>query len=197
MDQAKAAAGFCVARGATARLSDAYQRPGAAGHGLAGVLFSATPVAARSGRRCSHLTGHEAGFGLIELLVSAVILAGFSGAGVQLQASIGRATQQQQRVSEQQRWLATQLQRDAGLLQRAAAGLAIDCQLPEQRQQGLLTLRSMLEAAGSIGAPESLATQRQLALADGLLAIRVQAGELQRQRDYSLQGLGACSDELG
>ena len=129
--------------------------------------------------------------------MSAVILAVFSGAGVQLQASIGRAAQKQQRVSEQQRWLATQLQRDAGLLQRAVAGLEIDCQLPEQRQQGLLTLRSMLEAAGPIGSREALATQRQLALADGLLSIRVQAGELQRQRDYSLQGLGACRDELG
>ena len=129
--------------------------------------------------------------------MSAVILALFSGAGVQLQASIGRAAQKQQRASEQQRWLATQLQRDAGLLQRAVAGLEIDCQLPEQRQQGLLTLRSMLEAAGPIGSREALATQRQLALADGLLSIRVQAGELQRQRDYSLQGLGACRDELG
>jgi len=197
VDKAKTAAGFCVASGAAAGLGDAHQRPGAAGHGLAGVLLSATPVAAGSSRRCSHFKGHAAGFGLTEVLVSAVILTVFSGAGVQLQASIGRAAQQQQRASEQQRWLATQLQRDAGLLQRAAAGLAIDCQLPEQRQQGLLTLRSMLEAAGSIGAPESLATQRQLALADGLLAIRVQAGELQRYRDYSLQGLGACSDELG
>ena len=129
--------------------------------------------------------------------MSAVILAVFSGAGVQLQASIGRAAQKQQRASEQQRWLATQLQRDAGLLQRAVAGLEIDCQLPEQRQQGLLTLRSMLEAAGPIGSREALATQRQLALADGLLSIRVQAGELQRQRDYSLQGLGACINELG
>ena len=127
--------------------------------------------------------------------MSAVILAVFSGAGVQLQASIGRAAQKQQRVSEQQRWLATQLQRDAGLLQRAVAGLEIDCQLPEQRQQGLLSLRSMLEAAGPIGSREALA-QRQLALADGLLSIRVQAVELQRQRDYSLQGLGACRNEL-
>ena len=128
--------------------------------------------------------------------MSAVILAVFSGVAVQLQASIGRAAQQQQRASEQQRWLATQLQRDAGLLQRAAAGLAIDCQLPEQRQQSLLALRSMLEAAGSIGATEGLGMQRQLALADGLLSIRVQAVELQRQRDYSLQGLGACRNEL-
>ena len=196
MDQAKTAAGFCVARGSAAGLGDAHQRLGAAGHGLAGALISATPVAARSSRRCSHLTGHAAGFGLTEVLVSAVILAVFSGAAVQLQASIGRAAQQQQRISEQQRWLATQLQRDAGLLQRAAAGLAIDCQLPEQRQQGLLALRSMLEAAGSIGATEGLGMQRQLALADGLLSIRVQAGELQRQRDYSLQGLGACRNEL-
>ena len=197
MEKAKVARRFCVASGAAAGLGDAHQRPGAAGHGLAGVLLSATPVAAGSSRRCSHLTGHAAGFGLTELLVSAVILAVFSGAGVQLQASIGRAAQKQQRASEQQRWLATQLQRDAGLLQRAAAGLEIDCQLPEQRQQGLLTLRSMLQAAGSIGASEALAAQRQLALADGLLSIRVQAGELQRQRDYSLQGLGACRDELG
>ena len=128
--------------------------------------------------------------------MSAVILAVFSGAAVQLQASIGRAAQQQQRMSEQQRWLATQLQRDAGLLQRAAAGLAIDCQLPDQRQQGLLTLRSMLETAGLVGSTEALASQRQLALADGLLSISVQAGELQRQRDYSLQGLGACRNEL-
>ena len=196
MEKAKDATWFCVARGAAAWLGDAHQWPGVAGHGLAGVLISATPVAARSGRRCSHLKGHAAGFGLTEVLVSAVILAVFSGAAVQLQASIGRAAQQQQRISEQQRWLATQLQRDAGLLQRAAAGLAIDCQLPEQRQQGLLTLRSMLEAAGSIGATEGLGMQRQLALADGLLSIRVQAVELQRQRDYSLQGLGACRNEL-
>ena len=197
MDKAVAAARFRVAVRAVVWLGDAHQHPCAAGHGLAGIFFSAAPVAARSGRRCSDLKGHAAGFGLIEVLVSAVILAVFSGAGVQLQASIGRAAQQQQRISEQQRWLATQLQRDAGLLQRAAAGLAIDCQLPEQGQQGLLALRSMLEAAGSIGATERLGTQRQLALADGLLSIRVQAGELQRQRDYSLQGLGACRDELG
>ena len=30
-----------------------------------------------------------------------------------------------------------------------------------------------------------------------LLKLRVSAGELQRQRDFSLEGLGACIDELG
>ena len=70
-------------------------------------------------------------------------------------------------------------------------------QQEEQRQQGLLELQALWQQAGSIESAETFPTERQLQIADGLLELRVSAGELQRQRDFSLQGLGACIDELG
>ena len=75
--------------------------------------------------------------------------------------------------------------------------MAVDCSNKKQRQQGLLELQALLEQAGSIKAGEPFSPQRQLQLADGLLQLQVSVGELQRQRDFSLQGLGACIDELG
>ena len=129
--------------------------------------------------------------------MSAVLLGIFSSVGVQLSGSIGRAAQQQQQSAAQQHWLALQLQRDAGLLIRQGALLAVDCTKEEQRQQGLLQLQALWQQAGSIEPAEALSTERQLQMADGLLELRVSAGELQRQRDFSLQGLGACIDELG
>ena len=133
----------------------------------------------------------------MEVLVSAVLLGIFSSLGWQLQASIGRAAQQQSAVEATRRWLALQLQRDAGLLIRQGALLALDCSNKEQRRQGLLELKGLMEQAGSIKPAETFSTQRQLQLVDGLLALRVSAGEWQRQRDYSLEGLGACINELG
>ena len=129
--------------------------------------------------------------------MSAVLLGIFSSLGLQLSGSIGRAAQQQQKSSAQQHWLALQLQRDAGLLIRQGALLAVDCSKSEQREQGLLQLQALWQQAGSIEASEGFPTQRQLEIVDGLLELRVSAGELQRQRDFSLQGLGACIDELG
>ena len=90
-----------------------------------------------------------------------------------------------------------QLQRDAGLLIRQGALLAVDCSDAEQRQEGLMELQALLEQAGSIEASEAFPTERQLQIADGLLQLRVSAGELERQREFSLQGLGACINELG
>ena len=129
--------------------------------------------------------------------MSAVLLGIFSSLGLQLSGSIGRAAQQQQQSADQQHWLALQLQRDAGLLIRQGALLAVDCSDAEQRRQGLLELQALLEQAGSIGPAETFSTQRQLQLADGLLQLQVSVGELQRSRDFSLQGLGACINELG
>ena len=129
--------------------------------------------------------------------MSAVLLGIFSSAGLQLSGSIGRAAQQQQQLAAQQDWLALQLQRDAGLLIRQGALLAVDCSNEEQREQGLLQLQALWHQAGSIESAEAFPTQRQLQIANGLLELRVSAGELQRQRDFSLQGLGACIDELG
>ena len=60
-----------------------------------GVLISATPVADL--QRGDAAISQQAGFGLTEVLVSADLVV--SGVGVQLQASIGRAVQQQQRAS--------------------------------------------------------------------------------------------------
>ena len=131
------------------------------------------------------------------MLVSAVLLGIFSSLGLQLSSSIGRAAQQQQQSAAQQHWLALQLQRDAGLLIRQAALLEVDCSNEEQRHQGLAELQALLEQAGSIDAAEMFPTERQLQIADGLLELRVSVGELQRSRDFSLQGLGACIDELG
>ena len=90
-----------------------------------------------------------------------------------------------------------QLQRDAGLLIRQGALLAVDCSNQEQREQGLAELQKLWQQAGSIESAEAFLTQRQLQIVDELLELRVSAGELQRQRDFSLQGLGACIDELG
>ena len=129
--------------------------------------------------------------------MSAVLLGIFGSLGLQLSGSIGRAAQQQQQFAAQQHWLALQLQRDAGLLIRQGALLAVDCSNEEQLEQGLLQLQALWQEAGSVEPAEALPTQRQLQIANGLLELRVSAGELQRQRDFSLQGLGACIDELG
>ena len=129
--------------------------------------------------------------------MSAVLLGIFISAGLQLSGSICRAAQQQQQSAAQQHWLALQLQRDAGLLIRQGVLLAVDCSNEEQLEQGLLQLQALWRQAGSIASAEAFPTQRQLQIADGLLELRVRAGELQRQRDFSLQGLGACIDELG
>ena len=129
--------------------------------------------------------------------MSAVLLGIFSSLGLQLSSSIGRAAQQQQQSAAQQDWLALQLQRDAGLLIRQGALLAVDCSKSEQREQGLLQLQALWEQAGSIESAETFPIERQLEIADGLLELRASAGELQRQRDFSLEGLGACIDELG
>ena len=129
--------------------------------------------------------------------MSAVLLGIFSSAGLQLSGSIGRAAQQQQQSAAQQQWLALQLQRDAGLLIRQGALLAVDCSDAEQRHQGLLQLQALLEQAGFIEPAETFSTQRQLQVADGLLQLQVSIGELQRRREFSLQGLGACINELG
>ena len=129
--------------------------------------------------------------------MSAVLLGIFSSAGLQLSSSIGRAAQKQQQSAVQQDWLALQLQRDTGLLIRQGALLAVDCSNEEQRRQGLAELQAIWQQAGSIASAEAFPTQRQLQIADALLELRVSAGELQRQRDFSLQGLGACLDELG
>ena len=129
--------------------------------------------------------------------MSAVLLGIFSNLGLQLSGSIGRAAQQQQQSAAQQDWLALQLQRDASLLIRQGALLAVDCSKSEQRHQGMLELQVFWQQAGSIESAEPFSTQRQLEIADGLLELRVLAGELQRQRDFNLQGLGACINELG
>ena len=129
--------------------------------------------------------------------MSAVLLGIFSSAGLQLSGSIGRAAQQQQQSAAQQDWLALQLQRDAGLLIRQGALLAVDCSNEEQRQQALLELQVLWQQAGSIESVETFPIERQLEIVDEVLELRVSAGELQRQRDFSLQGLGACIDELG
>ena len=129
--------------------------------------------------------------------MSAVLLGIFSSLGLQLSGSIGRAAQQQQQSADQQHWLALQLQRDAGLLIRQGALLAVDCSDAEQRHQGLAELQGIWQQAGIIESGEPLPTERQLEIADGLRQLHVSAGELQRQRQFSLQGLGACIDELG
>ena len=126
-----------------------------------------------------------------------MLLGIFSNLALQLSGSIGRAAQQQQQAAAQQHWLALQLQRDAGLLIRQGALLAVDCSNEEQRQQGLRELQSLWQQAGSIESAETFPTKRQLEIADGLLELRVRAGELQRQREFSLPGLGACINELG
>ena len=129
--------------------------------------------------------------------MSAVLLGIFSSVGLQLSGSIGRAAQQQKQAAAQQHWLALQLQRDAGLLVRQGALLAVDCSNEEQRQQGLAELHAIWQQAGSVEQAEAFPTQRQLQIVGELLQLRVRAAELQRQRDFSLEGLGACIDELG
>ena len=131
------------------------------------------------------------------MLVSAVLLGIFSSLGLQLSGSIGRAAQQQQQSAAQQHWLALQLQRDAGLLIRQGALLAVDCSKSEQREHGLLQLQALWQQAGLIEQAETFPIERQLQLAGGLLELRVRAGELHRQREFSLPGLGACLNELG
>ena len=129
--------------------------------------------------------------------MSAVLLGIFSSLGLQLSGSIGRAAQQQQQSAAQQDWLALQLQRDAGLLIRQGALLAVDCSKSEQREQGLLQLQALWQQAGLIEPAETFLAQRQLELTGEVLELRVSAGELQRQREFSLPGLRACIHELG
>ena len=90
-----------------------------------------------------------------------------------------------------------QLQRDAGLLIRQGALLAVDCSNQELRRQALLELQALWQQAGSIEAAETFQIERQVQLTGEVLELRVSAGDLERQRDFSLQGLGACIDELG
>ena len=129
--------------------------------------------------------------------MSAVLLGIFSSVGLQLSGSIGRVAKQQHQSAVQQDWLALQLQRDTGLLIRQGALLAVDCSKSEQREQGLQELQALLEQARSIEPAETFSSKRQLQLSDGLLQLQVSVGELQRQREFSLQGLGACINELG
>ena len=197
MDKAIAATRVRAAFGDAAGTANPLQWLGASSHGLAGTVFSAARLATRSKRRCSHFSGYAAGFGLTEVLVSAVLLGIFSSAGLQLSGSIGRVAKQQHQSAVQQDWLALQLQRDTGLLIRQGALLAVDCSNEEQRHQGMLELQAFWQRAGSIESAGSFPTERQLEIADGLLELRVRADELQRQRDFSLQGLGACINELG
>ena len=70
-----------------------------------------------------------------------------------------------------------QLQRDAGLLIRQGALLAVDCSKSEQREQGLLQLQALWQRAGSIDSAESFSTERQLEIANGLLELYVRADE--------------------
>ena len=197
MDKAIAAARVRVAFGVVAGFGDHHQRFGAAGHGFAGSSEPKARIAPRAKSRCRVFCSDVAGFGLTEVLVSAVLLGIFSSVGLQLSGSISRAAQQQQHSAVQQDWLALQLQRDTGLLIRQGALLAVDCSNEEQRHQGMLELQALWQRAGSIESAESFPTERQLEIADGLLELRVRADELQRQRDFSLQGLGACINELG
>ena len=197
MDKAIAVSRFRVAFGDAAGTADPLQWLGASSHGLARTLFSAARLATRSKRRCRHFSGYAAGFGLTEVLVSAVLLGIFSSVGLQLSGSIGQAAKQQHQSAVQQDWLALQLQRDTGLLIRQGALLAVDCSNEEQRHQGLAELQALWQQAGSIEPAEAFPTERQLQIADGLLELRVSAGELQRKREFSLQGLGACIHELG
>ena len=61
----------------------------------------------------------------------------------------------------------------------------------------MLELQALWQQAGPIASAETFPTERQLHMAEGLLELGVRADELQRQRDFSLEGLGACIDELG
>ena len=197
MDKAIAAARVRAAFGDAAGTANPLQWLGASSHGLAGTVFSAARLATRSKRRCRHFSGYAAGFGLTEVLVSAVLLGIFSSVGLQLSGSIGQAAKQQHQSAVQQDWLALQLQRDTGLLIRQGALLAVDCSNQQQRQRGLAELQKSWQQADSITSAETFPTERQLEIVDGLLELRVSAGELQRQRAFSLQGLGACINELG
>ena len=129
--------------------------------------------------------------------MGAALLAIFNSLALQLSGATTRAARQQKEAAAQQRWLALQLQRDAGLLIRQGALLAVDCSDKRQRLQGFLALQALWKQAGTIEPDESFPLQRQLELADGMLTLRVGVGALQRQREFSLQGLGACIDELG
>ena len=116
--------------------------------------------------------------------MSAVLLGIVSSLGLQLSGSIARTARQQKTAATQQRWLALQLQRDAGLLIRQGALLAVDCSDSEQRRQGLEQLQSFLLRVGSIHPHEPFQIKRQLRLDGGLLQLSVNAGALQRQRDF-------------
>ena len=195
MDKAFAAARVRAAFGDAAGTADPLQRPRASSHGFAGAVFSAARLATRSKRRCRHFSGYEAGFGLTELLVSALLLGVFGSLGLRVQVSIAQAARQQHLQAEQQRWLAAQLQRDAGLLARQGALLAVDCLEPQHHRQGLQQLQQTLQGFGQLALPETFQAERQLDIVDDLLQVTVAAGCWQRQQHYSLQGLGACINE--
>ena len=195
MDKAIAAARVRVAFGDAAGTADPLQRLGTSSHGLAGAVISAARLAARPKRRCSHFSGYGAGFGLTELLVSALLLGVFGSLGLRVQVSIAQAARQQHLQAEQQRWLAAQLQRDAGLLARQAALLAVDCLEPQHHHQGLQQLQQTLQGFGQLASPKTFQAERQLEIVDDLLQVSVAAGPWHRQQHFSLKGLGACINE--
>ena len=175
--------------------ADSLQWLGASSHGLAGTVFSAAPLETRPKRRCSHFSGYAAGFGLTEVLVSALLLGVFGSLGLRVQVSIAQAARQQHLQAQQQRWLAAQLQRDAGLLARQGALLAVDCLEPQHHRQGLQQLQQTLQGFGQLALPETFQAERQLDIVDDLLQVTVAAGPWHRQQHYSLKGLGACINE--
>ena len=172
-----------------------------AGPGVAGVGAAAVAVASGSAARCCHQCRHAArrsttaGFGLTEVLVSAVILAMALMGSLRCWGALTVLEQQRRSQTLLLDWMELQLQRDQGLLHHQARHLDLDCANPDQSQQGLQSLQAAWQQSALLPPPAGASVDASLEPAGAGLLLQLMSGEHQRGRFYSLQGLGACLDE--
>jgi hypothetical protein len=130
--------------------------------------------------------------------VAAVLLGLFTVTSLQLWQGALATVQQGQRQGLLLTWMERQLDRDEGLLRRAALAFPANCADPQQRWQRLEALGQLVTAAGMLPGPEPLlqAQQRQRSVQNGadslLLRLNDQGETTVRERRFSLEGLGVC-----
>ncbi len=141
----------------------------------------------------------EAGFALIELLISSVLLALFCGAGLKVLAAANGLAMEGRKQLALLAWMDRQLQRDEGVLRRLAPASAIDCSDSSQLKQQRTELLDQLQRAGTLPLIDPLlSTQSRQRLVevqgDRLLVALEAAAPLRQRRErlYSLEGLGVC-----
>jgi hypothetical protein len=132
------------------------------------------------------------------LLVAALLLGLFTVTSLQLWQGALATVQQGQRQGLWLTWMDSQLNRDEGLLRRAAPAFPTNCADPQQRLQRLAVLGQLLTNAGMLPAGKALlqAGPPQRLVQRGAEGLLLQLSDpdqtLSRERHFSLEGLGVC-----